>query len=368
MADSPEEDDDAVASLENLFDDENQLPPPFPLRPLGAPSTMVIPLFQDARDALGGRVWKASLFLKRCLEQEKITPSLGGLAVLDVGAGIGALGLACALARPVPPAFVALTDKQCLMPLLYRNVEVARLVADGASPDDAVAIAAAAAAGKISGAAVLAPPVEITAMGKAVVGGGGGIDTYIKIKNEERQVPRDEKGQEKGEKGGGQRGACRVVASPLDWLEHGNGPQSKALLHLLHAETGKRHFDLILVADCVYYPQLYRPLVEALAGMAGGETKVAIVNDDGRTDAAGVEKTTGRRWDEEFFDLLKEKFMWGKEEGGKEGKGEDRLYPEAKKEEGGGGPFRVVVAKRRRVEEEKEEERRGMRGKGERRE
>ena len=103
------------------------------------------------------------LFLQRWLEQKKIAENLGGLAVLDVGAGIGALGLACALAWPVPPAFVALTDKQCLMPLLRRNVEVdQQAAADVAAAAAVVAVVAAAASAAADG------------NGAADEGGGGG--------------------------------------------------------------------------------------------------------------------------------------------------------------------------------------------------
>lgn len=321
-------DDDVAISLKSLFDDDRQIPPPFPLRPLAAPPGCIVPLHQDARDALGGRVWKASIFLKQWLEQKGFLEKLRGLAILDVGAGIGALGLACALARPFPPAFVAVTDKSSLLALLRRNVEVARE-------------RAATTGGHV--------PIHIPGSHRKY---SGGMQGGISGREEERGEEEEEGGEGEGgrESEGGQdrgrEGSCHLVACPLDWMERGHGSECTALIELLHAKTGKKHFDMILAADCVYYPHLYQPLVETLAAMAGENTRVVIANDEGRTDARGVEALAGRRWDEGFFEVFARWFVWGEEEReGEERGGEDRMYPAM--EEGGGGPFRVVVARKR---------------------
>jgi hypothetical protein len=143
----------------------------------------------------------------------------------------------------------------------------------------------------------------------------------------------------------------------LDWREHGQGPETAALLEQLslhiqqerdsekessQARKGKQNepfFDVILVADCVYFDELYRPLIDTLVPLAGETTKIVICNDDGRTAAKAIEATTGKRWDEEFFSLFFQQFQ----------KEEDHFF-----EQGSllplsaGGPFRLVVAQKRK--------------------
>ena len=108
-----------------------QAPPPFPLPRFDdddddgdptAATTPTIELQQDSRSALGGRAWRASLFLLRWLRRHHGPTALADTAILDVGAGIGVLGLACACARAGPPRLVAVTDQACLLPLLEANV------------------------------------------------------------------------------------------------------------------------------------------------------------------------------------------------------------------------------------------------------
>lgn len=320
MDDNDDNDEnDNMLSLASFFDNERHKPPPYLLEIAAASSDSTaacekIPLEQDSRDALGGRVWKASIFLRRWLEKEAEAGRdlLGGKTVLDVGAGIGLLGLACALRRiningssssslPLPPPqLVVLTDQSDLLPLLSRNVETVwqriQQTSEGISPPQ-----------------------------------------------------------------------CRVEVCPLDWREHGQGPETAALLEKLslhhqqqeqeakrEKETNEAHrengayFDVILVADCVYYEDLYQPLIDTLAALAGPTTKVVICNDDGRTAAKGIEATTGQRWDEDFFFLFSHQFQTVKtEEDAEDREEEDHFFevgsllpPEE------GGPFRLVLAQK----------------------
>lgn len=311
------DDKDNMLSLASFFENERHKPPPYLLEIGATPSDPnsaaaaceAIPLEQDSRDALGGRVWKASVFLRRWLEKEAEAGRdlLGGETVLDVGAGIGLLGLACAVRSininrsssfslplpPPPPRLVVLTDQSHILPLLTRNVETVR--------------------------------------------------QRIQQRCEGVSSP--------------QSPQCRVKVCPLDWREHGQGPETAALLEQLslhmqqegdsekesiQARRGKQNepsFDVILVADCVYFKDLYRPLIDTLASLARPETKVVICNDDGRTSALAIEKTTGKRWDEDFFSLFFQQFK----------KEEDHFF---EAESGGGGPFRLVVAQKKKDIEE----------------
>ena len=311
---------DNMLSLASFFDNERHKPPPYLLEIAAASGdstaaceTITIPLEQDSRDALGGRVWKASIFLRRWLEKEAVAGRdlLGGRTVLDVGAGIGLLGLACAVrsinrssssSLPMPPPkLVVLTDQSHLLPLLSRNVETVRQRIQQTSE-------------------TISPPPH----------------------------------------------QCRVEVCPLDWREHGQGPETAALLEQLslhvqqevkrEKETNEAHrengapFDVILVADCVYYEELYQPLIDTLAALSGATTKLVICNDDGRTAAKGIEATTGQRWDEEFFSLFSQQFQTVKTEEDAEDKEEEDHFFEVGSllplEDG--GPFRLVVAQKRK--------------------
>lgn len=126
-----EEGEEEELGLGAFFD--RQAPPPAPLPRFdddgGSDNTSNAPaaieLRQDSRSALGGRVWCASLFLLRWLRRAHGPAALAGAAVLDVGAGIGVLGLACACAA-APPRAVVLTDQDCLLPLLEANAATVR--------------------------------------------------------------------------------------------------------------------------------------------------------------------------------------------------------------------------------------------------
>lgn len=244
------DDDDQDMGLGAFFR-RTQAAPPYILPAFGQQEQQrqqlpVVELRQDSRSALGGRVWRAALFLLRWLAAEPEASSehlrgrgrggggalsvLANKAVLDMGAGIGVLGLACARARP-PPRVVCLTDQACLLPLLQENAARVR--------------------------AVLA------------------TDTHVCVHR-------------------------------LDWLEEGGGADAAAVVEA----AGPGGYDYILVADCVYYEHLSGPLVKTLAAVAGEGTRVVVCNDDGRTAAEGVETLTGERWDAPFFRLLAEEFEW----------------------------------------------------------
>ena len=283
-----EEEEEEESALGSFFSDERHQAPPFLLRPFNEdrrhhPPT-VVPLKQDSRDALGGRVWRASVFLLRWLERR--SPSLAGQVILDVGAGIGVLGLACALAEPAP-RLVVVTDQACMLELLGHNTDKVKAV--------------------------------------------------ISARHELRLNPLVPT-------------PCRLAACRLDWLQPGRGEDVAALRRELDAaaaaaggEKGGGGFDWILVADCVYYAHLYAPLVDTLASLAGEGTRVVICNDDGRTLARQVEAATGERWDAGFFSLLRDKFDLEEDvmhHVGEEFQGDLGME--------GGGPYRVVVCRRRR--------------------
>jgi predicted nicotinamide N-methyase len=73
---------------------------------------------QDSKEALGGKVWKGALALLAYLEDA--FPSVGGLRILELGAGTGVLSIALTLADP-PPELVVMSDQACVLELLQAN-------------------------------------------------------------------------------------------------------------------------------------------------------------------------------------------------------------------------------------------------------
>ncbi|KAJ1817096.1 Protein-lysine N-methyltransferase efm6, partial [Coemansia sp. RSA 2599] len=85
-------------------------------------------VLQDAsgatRRGVGSTVWDAGLVLAKYLDRqaEEGKLDLAGKTVLELGAGTGIVGIALAQLQPQCSVFV--TDKQELVPLLQRNIEL----------------------------------------------------------------------------------------------------------------------------------------------------------------------------------------------------------------------------------------------------
>ena len=72
----------------------------------------------------GGRLWESGLTLTRFLEQERgiSLRSFKGQRILELGAGLGACGLVCAIAGQCQE--IVLTDQAEVLPHLKKNVRL----------------------------------------------------------------------------------------------------------------------------------------------------------------------------------------------------------------------------------------------------
>ncbi|KAJ1965813.1 Protein-lysine N-methyltransferase efm6 [Dipsacomyces acuminosporus] len=92
------------------------------------PDAATLRVLQDttgsARCGVGSTIWDAGLVLAKYLEHQTALGKLdlAGKTVLELGSGTGIVGLA--LAKIQPKAAVTLSDKQELLPLLQRNIEL----------------------------------------------------------------------------------------------------------------------------------------------------------------------------------------------------------------------------------------------------
>ncbi|KAI8320419.1 hypothetical protein GQ54DRAFT_241617, partial [Martensiomyces pterosporus] len=92
------------------------------------PDTSSLRILQDttgaARCGVGSTIWDAALVLAKYIEhQAKLgNLDLAGKTVVELGSGTGLVGIA--VSRIHPKARVVLSDKQELLPLLNRNIEL----------------------------------------------------------------------------------------------------------------------------------------------------------------------------------------------------------------------------------------------------
>ncbi len=259
-----EEEEPDEGALGFIFSSKCNRSSDFEITAFGRP----ISIEQDSRMHLGGRVWKASSYLARYLEELEKTnvdddDVLRGKHILELGAGTGLLGICASLSNA---SKVTITDKEDLLAQICANVEK---------------------------------------NGK----------THQEVK-------------------------CKCVVGELDWTKFADDED------LWHPEQGQgtklaKGCDIVLAADCIYFPELYEPFIgahppqkknpnrslhahliikchliaplfkgtlnricEVNASSQEGEVIIFVCNDDGRTSQRALSEEGGQRWDSEFFQML----------------------------------------------------------------
>lgn len=77
---------------------------------------------QESIIGIGGMIWDASVYMASFLHHNRNTVFHNVKTVVELGAGTGLCGLACALMNP--SIHFILTDQAPYLPLLRRNIEV----------------------------------------------------------------------------------------------------------------------------------------------------------------------------------------------------------------------------------------------------
>jgi hypothetical protein len=187
--------------------------------------------------------------------------SLHGLKVVELGAGTGLAGCVCGL---LGAAKVVLTELPEALPLLERNAR--RVLGCGSSSESGGCVGSNGSSGRTSSgddnerragtpAGEASPWQHVTAT--PIWGGGGAQSCH-------------------------ERGALFAVEA-LEWGE--GRPLGPAC-------AIAAPFDLILIADCIYLPELYGALFHTVQQLAGPGTEVLICFEQRRRDISA------------FFDLL----------------------------------------------------------------
>lgn len=217
----------------------------------------------------GGMIWDAEVILAHRLVERygsnseavgRGCDSLVGKRVIELGAGAGLAGI---VAAQLGAAVVVFTEIEKVLPVLTRNVEANLPNAIGTRVDD----------------------------GNAEGGGRGGGDDGGDGNSGTGVCDHGDRGSD-GDDRECDGGAVRVACCEQWWGEELAGPVAK------HAP-----FDLILVADCIYDPELFAPLCETIVSCAAPRSECWISYEQRRRDITPffeqfdhVPECSGRRW------------------------------------------------------------------------
>lgn len=201
---------------------------------------------------IGATVWDAALVLSRYLESESFPKNhFVGKRVVEIGAGTGLVGLVLASKG----ARVSLTDQKRCLPLLKKTVF---------DPQNQSVLQAARSS--------LLP-------GSSVPSSCADVD-HLSVE-----------------------GGCSV--NILSWGEMAHVEAIRTLLEdkgstAANPDTACDHdspIDFLVVSDCVYWPELFEPLITSLIALCGKNTKFIMSYEERKPQSEG-----------KFFELLEQAF------------------------------------------------------------